>query len=415
MKIRDRIVDLRRVRAGDLIPNPKNWRTHPRAQQDALRGVLAEVGYVDALLARETPDGLVLIDGHLRAETTPDTVVPVLVVDVSEAEAAKILATFDPLSAMAEADAAKLDELLREVETDSEALAEMLADLAEANGILDKAAKDVVEDQVPELPANPITQPGDLWILGEHRLLCGDSTKSEDVEKVLVGQSPSLQIVDPPFDLDYFAWPLIGNPAVVMVWQRGVQAIKWEASVLAESYGCHELVFVGGVRGWPSGWFSCTIHDVVRMWRGRDARKSFDSSVLKGSGCRTIADGTRPFSVQEHAGGVLTGYGGMSWGKALVAMEIAMSYIKAGQLVYDACAGSGTSLIAAAKHGRVWRGVENQPKWCDLIATRYRDQCGGTAERIAAQSNAKYNAGRAAVVATATPKHRRTKKESAHV
>jgi hypothetical protein len=71
MKIRDRVKALVRVRAGDLLPNPKNYRRHPKAQADALRGLLSEVGFADALLARETPAGLMLIDGHLRAETTP--------------------------------------------------------------------------------------------------------------------------------------------------------------------------------------------------------------------------------------------------------------------------------------------------------------------------------------------------------
>jgi len=70
MKIRDRVVELRRVPAGSLLPSPKNWRRHPKAQADALRGLLSEIGYADALLARETPEGLMLIDGHLRAETT---------------------------------------------------------------------------------------------------------------------------------------------------------------------------------------------------------------------------------------------------------------------------------------------------------------------------------------------------------
>jgi hypothetical protein len=57
MKIRDRIKELRRIPACHLRPNPKNWRVHPQNQQDALRGVLAEVGYADALVARELPDG----------------------------------------------------------------------------------------------------------------------------------------------------------------------------------------------------------------------------------------------------------------------------------------------------------------------------------------------------------------------
>jgi hypothetical protein len=128
VKIRDRIRELRRVPASQLLPNPKNWRTHPKAQQDALRGVLAEVGLADAVLARELADGsLMLIDGHLRAETLADAKVPVLVLDVTEAEADKLLATIDPLAAMAEMDGAKFDELLRTVNTSSEALQQMLA------------------------------------------------------------------------------------------------------------------------------------------------------------------------------------------------------------------------------------------------------------------------------------------------
>ena len=75
--IRDRILELRRVAARELMPNPKNWRRHPARQAAALRGLLEEIGYAYALLARELPDGrLMLIDGHLRAETTPDQLVP---------------------------------------------------------------------------------------------------------------------------------------------------------------------------------------------------------------------------------------------------------------------------------------------------------------------------------------------------
>lgn len=142
MQIRDRIKELRRVKASDLIPNPRNWRTHPTAQRDALKGLLAEVGYADALLARETPDGLMLVDGHLRAETTPDSAVPVLVLDVTEAEASKILATLDPLAAMAEADTAALDALLRDVETGSAAVQAMLAAVAEEAGVCEAGGAD---------------------------------------------------------------------------------------------------------------------------------------------------------------------------------------------------------------------------------------------------------------------------------
>ena len=136
MNIRNRVKELRYVAASQLQPNPKNWRTHPEGQQNALRGILAEVGIAGAVLARETPEGgLMLIDGHLRAETLGNADVPVLVLDVNEAEADKLLATIDPLGAMAEADADKLRELLEEVETGSQELADMLTALAEDAGI----------------------------------------------------------------------------------------------------------------------------------------------------------------------------------------------------------------------------------------------------------------------------------------
>jgi ParB-like chromosome segregation protein Spo0J len=85
------------------------------------------VGYADALLARELPDGtLQLIDGHLRAETTPEMEVPVLVVDLDEREAAKLLAVHDPLAGLAEANRDALAELMEQVETENEAVRALL-------------------------------------------------------------------------------------------------------------------------------------------------------------------------------------------------------------------------------------------------------------------------------------------------
>ncbi len=146
MQIRDRIKDFRRVKASQLRPHPKNWRTHPPAQQDALRGVLAEIGYAGALLARELPDGsLELIDGHLRAETTPDAEVPVLVLDLDEREAAKLLALHDPLAGMAGANSEVLAELLGQVETENDAVQALLDEM-------------LSEPDAP--PDAPATEPG---------------------------------------------------------------------------------------------------------------------------------------------------------------------------------------------------------------------------------------------------------------
>jgi len=147
MTIRDRIKDLRRVKASTLVPNGRNWRVHPDDQRQAMAGVLEEIGYAGALIVRELDDGrLKIIDGHLRAETTPDEQVPVLVLDVDEQEADKLLATYDPLAAMAQADSQKLGELLAGIQTESEAVQAMLAGLAEENGIDLFDTKEPTED-----------------------------------------------------------------------------------------------------------------------------------------------------------------------------------------------------------------------------------------------------------------------------
>ena len=127
--IRDRVRELRRVRAELLRPHPLNWRKHPTAQRAALTAVLSEIGYAGALLARECDDGtLELIDGHLRAETTPEAEVPVLVVDLSADEAALLLSVHDPLSAMAETDGLLLESLTAGMQQRDAAIAGLLAD-----------------------------------------------------------------------------------------------------------------------------------------------------------------------------------------------------------------------------------------------------------------------------------------------
>ncbi len=174
MHIRDRVVELRRVPASQLKPNPANWRSHPKEQADALRGLLAEVGFAGAALARELEDGsLVLIDGHLRAETTGDQPIPVLVLDVTAEEADKLLATFDPIGAMATADAEKLEALLAEVSSSNDAVNALLASVAQDAGITT-----AVEE--PE-PAGQRTIPEKYQILIEFE---DEQTQAQWLEKL---------------------------------------------------------------------------------------------------------------------------------------------------------------------------------------------------------------------------------------
>lgn len=128
MAYRNRIVGHGEVDPTQLLANHKNWRIHPSTQEDALAGVLEEVGWVDSILVNQRT-GFV-IDGHLRAAhaiSHNEALVPVDYVDVSEEEEDKILATFDPISAMATTDTAKLTDLLAGINADSQRMVTFLA------------------------------------------------------------------------------------------------------------------------------------------------------------------------------------------------------------------------------------------------------------------------------------------------
>jgi hypothetical protein len=139
MEIRNRIKELRYIKASELVRNPNNWRKHPDKQSKALQGALSEIGYADALIAYQTDEGLTLIDGHLRADTTPDVEVPVLVTDLDQHEADKLLATLDPLSALAEPDYKQLETVLHSVTIESEPLIDMVRSMLVPTKFLEDA------------------------------------------------------------------------------------------------------------------------------------------------------------------------------------------------------------------------------------------------------------------------------------
>ena len=184
MRIRDRIKELRRVKAGRLRPHPNNWRTHPTAQRDAVRGLLAEIGYADALLARELADGsLELIDGHLRAEITPDVEVPVLIVDLDENEAAKLLALHDPLAGLAEAESDVLADLLEHVETENEAVQAAL------DQILSSAKP--WESELPGQPPSEVDIPESFQVV----IQCRDEAEQKTLYDRLTAEGLSCRLL----------------------------------------------------------------------------------------------------------------------------------------------------------------------------------------------------------------------------
>ncbi len=191
---RSRIVGTGEEAPDQLLANPANWRTHPAAQRNALRGSLDTVGWVQQVMVNKQT-GFV-VDGHARVEeaiTRGEPTVPVLYVDLSPEEEALVLATLDPIGAMADRDGEKLAALLATVTVDDAGLAALLADLRGPKvGLVDP-------DEVPETPEEPYVKPGELYVLGDHRILCGDATDPADVARLLDGAVPTLLATDPPY------------------------------------------------------------------------------------------------------------------------------------------------------------------------------------------------------------------------
>ncbi|RLT19736.1 MAG: hypothetical protein DWI28_02290 [Planctomycetota bacterium] len=378
MEFRDRIIELRRIPACDLKPHPLNWRTHPAAQTSALRDVLTEIGFAGAELAFPADgqgpagnfDDLMLIDGHARKDLAGQSVIPVLVTDLTAAEALKLLATYDPLGAMATADAAKLDELLRSVEFTSEAVAAMLAELAEESGVLDGMAGEVVEDEVPEPPVDPITKPGDLWLLGSHRLLCGDSTKAEDVERLMAGAKADLLLTDPPYGIDYGR---AGGFSASHGWGKWRENVEWdkerpsretiesaislvgEAIIWGGNYFTDYLAPSMGWLVWDKGQREFSLADCELAWRSE--RKA--ARVLTLSRAKALQDG------KQHPTQKPVGL--MSW---------CIEQANEPKTIYDPFLGSGTTLIAAEQLGRKCYGMEISPAYCDVIVKRWETLTG---------------------------------------
>jgi len=392
MKIRNRIKELRNVLASTLKPNPKNWRTHPQAQSEAMRGILAEIGYADSLIARELPDGtLMLIDGHLRAETTPDEMVPVQIVDLTEAEADKLLLSLDPLAAMAESNAAAMKQLCDDAETNNAALQAMWDEM-QAN--VEQPAVEIVEDEVPEPPVDPITKAGDLWTLGDHRLLCGDSTKADDVERLMDGVKADIMFTDPPYGVDYSGGIQFQKNGTVQKNNR--EKLKNDSTT--QIYNDFLPIALAVVDGPCYMWFAdskardvynavhdneCEVHALI-IWHKTNATYAAMNAQYKqrhepclyfkprGSTLRWCGETTEATVWNQDRDGI------NEFHPTQKPVALAAKALKNHEAatVLDMFCGSGTTLIAAEQLGRKCYGMEISPAYCDVIVKRWENLTG---------------------------------------
>lgn len=399
-----------------LLANPANWRTHSGQQAEALRGILGDVGIVQNVIANVQTG--YLIDGHLRvmeAMRAGQSTIPVTWVDLSPDEEALILATLDPLSALAGTDAAKLDELLREISTDSPAVQALLDSLAQDAGIVPGlAAPGAGGDEFDTTPVEGPTRTavGDLWLLGKHRLLVGDCTDAANVARLMDGKRAATMVTSPPYwtGQDYDDKPGTGQvidfmSRVVAAWTDAVlrriqiQTGHTNSTLIGDS-GNFRKVLLDAL--WADAWAATGwLLRHRRVWAKRGGHMSsppvsdlIDESwevILtfyrpgRNGGGREMVD----ISWAQHAiWGDITGTGGDVGHPCPFPVEIATRmiflYSAISDLVVDPFLGSGTTLIAAERTGRTCYGCEIAPQYADVILRRWEVETGQQAQKAEA-------------------------------
>jgi DNA modification methylase len=397
--IRDRIRELRRVPARELIQNPKNWRRHPKEQAAAMAGMLAEIGYADALLARETPEGLRLIDGHLRAEITPTSTVPVLVLDVTEAEADKLLLTLDPLAGLATVDPESLRSLVDLVEWSTEDLAATLKPLwPEA----ETGRPEIVQDEVPDksvaLQKKWGTEPGQAWQIGSHRLVCGDCRDEGTVGRLWANNRPKLRMVwtDPPYGVDYAAKNAYLNRGdrgnriqtpiendKLTAGETGImfkQALELARHFAQPGAACYATVPSGPLLFYFFQAFTAagfTLHAQLTWVKHHFAIGMADyhhrfEPILYGwlpDAAHYFIDDRSQDDVFEVDKPQVSEFHPTTKPVELIARMVANSS-RTGEVVYDPFCGSGSTLLAAHQLGRIGYGIEIDPGYCAVTLER---------------------------------------------
>lgn len=388
----------------DLVPYAKNARQHPPEQIDQIAASMERFGFTIPMLVAE--DGTI-IAGHGRLMAAAQlglAEVPVMVARGWSEEDRRLYTLADNrLAEIAEWDPEMLRIEIGELREDfgiedmsligfsAEDLAEILPD-----ALIDTTGGLTDPDDVPEVPEAPVTRPGDVWLLGKHRLLCGDSTVATDVQKVLGDVKADLCFCDPPYNVDYaggvgaekagkgrrikndalgdaFGQFLYDACVLINAHTDGAVYICMSSSELQtlqaafKAAGGHWSTFIIWAKdrftlgradyqrqyepilyGWPEG--------VKRHWCGD--RDQGDVWNIERPHKNDLHPTMKPVSLVERA---------------------VRNSSRKGDLVFDPFGGSGTTLIAAEKTGRHASLIELDPKYVDVIVRRWQEFTGETA------------------------------------
>lgn len=383
-----------------LLANPLNWRTHPGPQRDALRGSLSEIGWVQQVLVNTTTGHMV--DGHARVEealSRGEASVPVLYLELSDAEERVVLASLDPIGAMAIPDNAKLAELLADVTVTDEHLVQFMASLRPGGraGLTDA-------DDVPPLTDETSVRPGDLFALGDHRVMCGDSTSGSDVDRLMGGSLAQMVMADPPYNVDYRGGSSTKSQERADAYpDKFADYEAWLTLVLTAAYAASDDK--AALHLWhASKELRSVLHacDAAR-WQDRTLIV-WDKGSVKGGLGQTGKQYRNQFEpmLYCHKKNRTPRWFGPSnesdiWAekgpsasplhptmKPVALYERCLSNHTAGaDIVLECFGGSGTTLIAAEQLGRRCYSMEIEPRYVQVAIERWQAFTGKTAEKLA--------------------------------
>ncbi|MDD3030624.1 MAG: site-specific DNA-methyltransferase [Alphaproteobacteria bacterium] len=384
-----------------LVPYDRNPRTHSDAQVDQIAASIAEFGFLNPILV-DTDAGIIAGHGRLQAARKLSLdVVPVVVLDhLTEAQRRAYVIADNKLALNAGWDEALLREefmALKDADFDLPLMGFSDEELADILDVETLGAGNTDDDAVPEAPEEPITKPGDLYILGDHRLLCGDSTVLEHVERVLDGALADMVFTDPPYNVDYGNTAkdkMRGSGRTIMNDNLGdgfaqflydacvnmLAVCKGALYVCMSSSELHTLQKAFTEAGGKWSTFVIWAKNTFTLGRA-DYQRQYEP-ILYGwkqgvdhfwCGARDQGDVwfvNKPVKNDLHP-----------TMKPVELVERAIrNSSKTRDIVLDCFGGSGSTLIACEKTGRQARLIELDPKYCDVIVGRWEAFTGKKAE-----------------------------------
>jgi len=393
------MIKIAQVSVQSLIPYARNSRKHSDEQVAQIAASIKEFGWTNPILV-DGENGIIAGHGRLAAARKLGLEeVPVIeLAHLTEIQKRALIIADNKLALNADWDNEMLALELEELQLEGFDLALTGFDEDELNKLMPVEVEGLTdEDAVPDVPEEPITKPGDIYLLGKHRLMCGDSCSTNDMEKLCDGQLVDMWLTDPPYNVAYE-----GGTKEKLTIKNDSMADDQFRQFLRDAYVTADLVMKPGAvfyiwhadsegynfRGaaQDAGWKvrQCLIWKKSSLVMGRQDYHWRHEPCLYGwkeGASHLWAADRKQTTILEFDKPSRNGEHPTMKPVALFEYQL-LNNTKGGDIVLDSFGGSGTTLLAAEKHGRYARIMELDPKYCDVIVKRWEEFTGKKAELL---------------------------------